>query len=362
MSVATEISRLQQAKADIKTAIEAKGVTVPSSALIDTYDDYVAQIEGGGGGDYDVAVSYTGHNIGNGAFSGKSVTSVVIGDNVTSVNYGAFSACTSLTDIHIGSGCTALVGSCFRDTRNVTSITFSENSSLTTIGGSGSTANTSTSVRVFSNVNTQSPAVLEIDFPEGLELIGHSTFVTATGIKRLSFPSTVVWIGNECFRGLTGCESITFNSTTPPTLGGSGRWFEDTTCDIFVPAASLEAYKTAANWENYSSQIKAIPSSGLTSIPYGADMSQYYNQSFSRFVINDSSFPSGYNFIQMSLVTGGNGTMTDGNIDFTVGNTHVTSLPCDVTGNDTMMYWFTYDSSWQQTSLNPFQDLKIQFD
>lgn len=48
MSIATEISRLQAAKADIKAAIEAKGVTVPAAAKLDTYDDYVAQISGGG--------------------------------------------------------------------------------------------------------------------------------------------------------------------------------------------------------------------------------------------------------------------------------------------------------------------------
>lgn len=44
MTIASEISRLQWAKTDIKTAIEAKGVTVPSSAKLDTYDDYIAQI------------------------------------------------------------------------------------------------------------------------------------------------------------------------------------------------------------------------------------------------------------------------------------------------------------------------------
>ena len=48
MSVATEIERLQGAKEDIKDAIEAKGVTVPSSAKIDDYADYVSQISGGG--------------------------------------------------------------------------------------------------------------------------------------------------------------------------------------------------------------------------------------------------------------------------------------------------------------------------
>ena len=45
MSIATEIARLQTAKADIKTAIESKGVTVPSNASIDTYDTYVSQIK-----------------------------------------------------------------------------------------------------------------------------------------------------------------------------------------------------------------------------------------------------------------------------------------------------------------------------
>lgn len=47
-TVADEAARIIQAKADIKSAIEAKGVTVPSSAKIDTYDDYVTAIQQGG--------------------------------------------------------------------------------------------------------------------------------------------------------------------------------------------------------------------------------------------------------------------------------------------------------------------------
>lgn len=45
-TIAENLERIQQAKASIKSAIEAKGVTVPSSATIDTYDDYVSQISG----------------------------------------------------------------------------------------------------------------------------------------------------------------------------------------------------------------------------------------------------------------------------------------------------------------------------
>ena len=50
MSIASEIERLQEAKADIKSAIENKGVSVPSSALLDTYNTYIAQISGGSSG------------------------------------------------------------------------------------------------------------------------------------------------------------------------------------------------------------------------------------------------------------------------------------------------------------------------
>lgn len=48
MSVTSEITRLQNAKADLKTAIESKGVTVPSDTKLDGYADLVDSIEQGG--------------------------------------------------------------------------------------------------------------------------------------------------------------------------------------------------------------------------------------------------------------------------------------------------------------------------
>ena len=47
MSVASEITRLQGAKADLRTSIQAKGVTVPASAKLDAYPDYVDAIQQG---------------------------------------------------------------------------------------------------------------------------------------------------------------------------------------------------------------------------------------------------------------------------------------------------------------------------
>lgn len=51
MSVTSEITRLQNAKASLKTAIEGKGVTVPSNTKLDGYADLVDSISGGGSDD-----------------------------------------------------------------------------------------------------------------------------------------------------------------------------------------------------------------------------------------------------------------------------------------------------------------------
>lgn len=47
MSIATEIARLQDAKTSIRNAIASKGVSVPTSAKLDTYASYIDDISGG---------------------------------------------------------------------------------------------------------------------------------------------------------------------------------------------------------------------------------------------------------------------------------------------------------------------------
>lgn len=50
MSIASELTRIQGAKSDLRTSIINKGVQVPQNALIDSYSGYVDQIQQGGGG------------------------------------------------------------------------------------------------------------------------------------------------------------------------------------------------------------------------------------------------------------------------------------------------------------------------
>ena len=56
MSIQTELTRITNAKAAIKTAIEGKGVTVPDATLLDGMAALIESIEaGGGGGSFDLS-------------------------------------------------------------------------------------------------------------------------------------------------------------------------------------------------------------------------------------------------------------------------------------------------------------------
>lgn len=102
MAITQEITRISNAKSDIKTAIEAKGVSVPSDALIDTYDDYVAQISGGGNDDkaYISGLDLTGYP--NNTIEAERFKDYVKLESidtkaVTSAGKDAFKGCTSMT-------------------------------------------------------------------------------------------------------------------------------------------------------------------------------------------------------------------------------------------------------------------------
>ena len=73
MSVQSEITRLENAKAAIKAAIEGKGVTVPDATLLDGMAALIESIQAGGGAIYTESITpseaiesshYVRHNLG----------------------------------------------------------------------------------------------------------------------------------------------------------------------------------------------------------------------------------------------------------------------------------------------------------
>lgn len=65
MSIQTELTRLENAKAAIKAAIEGKGVTVPDGTLLDGMASLIEGIEAGGGNGNIETITFTPANTGS---------------------------------------------------------------------------------------------------------------------------------------------------------------------------------------------------------------------------------------------------------------------------------------------------------
>lgn len=81
MSIASEITRIQNAKTDIKTAIENKGVTVPSASTLDDYADYIDSIQTGGSANIQpLSITANGTYTASGGVNGYSPVTVNVPD------------------------------------------------------------------------------------------------------------------------------------------------------------------------------------------------------------------------------------------------------------------------------------------
>ena len=98
--------------------------------------------------------------------------------------------------------------------------------------------------------------ISEVKLNEGLERIGDFAFGGMSALTEITIPSTVTNISYQAFYADRALEGITCFATTPPTLG-SDVFGDTNNCPIYVPAESVDTYKTA--WPQYADRIQAIP-------------------------------------------------------------------------------------------------------
>ena len=216
-TIAENLSRIQSAKTDIKTAIEAKGVTVPSSATIDTYATYVSQISGGGAATPSNLSDWTYDSFGK-------ITSAVIRNGVTSINSEAFYSCYYLSAVTIPDSVTSIGNLAF--------------------------------YRCFSyNLD------LSITIPDSVITIGGNAFRECINLEDVTIGSGITSIGDYAFSGCTNLTRITINATTPPNVN-SGIFaetpIENGNGHIYVPEESVDLYKASSGFSAYSDCITCI--------------------------------------------------------------------------------------------------------
>lgn len=106
--------------------------------------------------------------------------------------------------------------------------------------------------------------ITSLTLPAHLKSIATEAFFAMYSLPRITIPAEVETIGSEAFSyagdNYGGLTDITFLSTTPPVIK------EDTFVNLigdgpfYVPAQSVQAYKTAQYWSAYADRIQPIPS------------------------------------------------------------------------------------------------------
>lgn len=96
----------------------------------------------------------------------------------------------------------------------------------------------------------------DVTMPEGITEIGRNAFSYCTSLTTIEIPTTLIDIGEVTFESCTNLTSITCYAIYPPTMG-AGAFDNTNNCPIYVPADSVDVYKTV--WSRYASRIQAIP-------------------------------------------------------------------------------------------------------
>jgi len=160
-------------------------------------------------------------SIGYGAFVGcRSLTSVIIGNSVTSIGYGAFYDCTGLTSVTIPNSVTSIGESAFEGCTSLTSVTIPN--SVTSIGeGAFVGCRSLTSVIIGNSVTSIGPrafkdcsSLTSVTIGNSVTSIGESAFFDCTSLTSVTIPDSVTSIGRWAFCD-TGLTSVTIpNSVT----------------------------------------------------------------------------------------------------------------------------------------------------
>jgi len=142
-------------------------------------------------------------SIGYGAFWGcSSLTSVEIPEGLTSIGYGTFSGCSNLEGIEIPNSVTSIDNYAFIGCAKLDNVKLSNK--LTEIGR---------------GVFEQCTSLTEIEIPNSVTSIGDSAFKNCTSLGSATIPNTVTSIGADAFNGCSNLTNLTMSENVT-TIGG----------------------------------------------------------------------------------------------------------------------------------------------
>ena len=198
--------------------------------------------------------------IGNHAFFGCSaLTSVTIPNSVTEIGYSTFGDCSALTSVTIPNSVTTIGNHAFYNCSALTSVTIPN--SVRTIGAYAfEYCSTLTSVTIPNSVTIiewstfkDCSALTSVTIPNSVTEIGSDAFSKCTNLQKVNIGNSVKTIGIAAFNNCTSITQISSEAVVPPTCGlYVFANINKSKCKLIVPKNSLDAYKQAYQWEDFS--------------------------------------------------------------------------------------------------------------
>ena len=176
---------------------------------------------------------------------------VILGKGLKTIGKECFYNCTNLKTIHIQSPIESIGTQCFyRSNGSITSLYVDKLEYFCGITFGDMNSNP---LRYGANLYVNNQLVTDLVYPNLSKINDYAFYMSK--LTSVTIPDSVETIGQYAFYDCTSLTSVYCKATTPPELGTNVFSGNASDRKIYVPTESVDTYKAATGWSNYSSSI-----------------------------------------------------------------------------------------------------------